>query len=118
MDCKALIPSLCFLLLNFQRVNMRQWKLLLTLMISLLYLPIVLAQSPVGVWNIMDEKTGKKRVLVDLFISNGELFGKILNVFPQPGDTGICSKCPDNFKNKPIKGIQFIWGLQDKGNGV
>lgn len=40
-----------------------------------------------------------------------------MKVYRQPGDTGVCAKCPGNFKNKPIQGLAFVWGLKDKGNG-
>lgn len=37
-------------------------------------------------------------------------------MFPQPGDTGICSKCPGGFKGKKIQGIRFVWGLKKTGD--
>lgn len=86
---------------------------------ALLFAPLALAVgSPAGTWTTIDDKTGVKRAIVHLSASGGTLSGTIVKVIPQPGDTGICSKCPGAFKNKPIKGIQFLWGLKDKGNGV
>ncbi|MDA9272187.1 DUF2147 domain-containing protein [bacterium] len=85
----------------------------------LLYLPLALAaQSPLGTWTTIDDKTGEKRALVHLFVTDGLLNGKIIQVFKQAGDTGICSKCPDQFKDQPIQGMQFLWGLKDKGHGI
>ena len=40
--------------------------------------------------------------------------GTISKVFPQPGDTGICSKCPGKFKDAKIQGLEFLWGLKRK----
>ena len=97
---------------------MKLWKPLFAAVLIMLYLPIAAAQSPAGSWTTIDDKTGKKRAVVQLSINNGVLSGKITRVFSQPGDTGICSKCPGNFKDKPIKGLRFVWGLKDKGNGV
>lgn len=39
-------------------------------------------------------------------------------MYPKTGDTGICTKCSGDFKGKPIKGLQFLWGLKDQGHGV
>ena len=66
-------------------------------------LPNAFANSPVGEWITIDDKTGDKRALVRLTIVDNKLTGTIVRVYPQPGDTGICSKCPGQFKDKPIK---------------
>jgi uncharacterized protein (DUF2147 family) len=99
------------------RKLMRQWKAFLACVFTVLFVPVVLAQSPAGTWTTIDEKTGKKRAVVRLSISGGSLSGTIVKVYSQPGDTGICAKCPGAFKNKPVQGLQVIWGLKDKGNG-
>lgn len=97
---------------------MRLWKTCLAFLLAVLVLPVALAQSPVGTWTGIDNKTGKKRVMVRLNLSGKTLTGTVVKVFPQPGDTGVCSKCPGAFKNKPVVGLQIIWGLEEKGNGV
>ncbi|MFY7697734.1 MAG: DUF2147 domain-containing protein [Legionella sp.] len=74
-------------------------------------------QSIIGHWLIVDDKTGQRRAIVHLDVNHGRLTGTIVEVFAQIGDTGLCSKCPEQFKNKPIKGLQFVWGLKDSGNG-
>ncbi len=78
----------------------------------------VFANSLTGQWVTVDDKTGKKRAVVDLNIIDKELYGTIVHVYSQPGDKGICANCPDNFKNKPIEGLRFMWGLKNKGRGV
>jgi uncharacterized protein (DUF2147 family) len=83
------------------------------------YLPLAIASStPAGTWTTIDDKTGEKRAVVNISISGGTLSGTIVKVYPQPGDTGICSKCPGAFKGKKIQGLGFVWGLKDQGNGV
>jgi uncharacterized protein (DUF2147 family) len=84
----------------------------------ILFAPLVMAQSPEGNWNIPDEKTGKKRATAQLRISNGVLNGTIVQIFPIPGDTGVCQNCSGNFKNKPVVGLQFLWGLRENAKGV
>lgn len=98
---------------------MKLWKAICTFIISACLMPVALAaQSPAGTWTTIDDKTGAKRAVVRLSVSGGTLNGSIVKVYPQPGDTGICSKCPGAFKGKKIQGLEFVWGLKDKGNGV
>ncbi|AHE67479.1 DUF2147 domain-containing protein [Legionella oakridgensis] len=97
---------------------MKQWKQCFLLVLAVLYLPSGFAQSLTGLWTTMDDKTGKKRAVVRLNLDDGVLSGTIVRVYKQPEDTGICSKCPGQFKNQPIEGLTFLWGLKDKGKGV
>ncbi len=97
---------------------MRQLKLIFVLLLAALYMPTLFSQSLTGMWTTIDDKTGKKRAVVDLFISGDTLNGKIIRVYSQAGDTGICSKCPDHFKDKPIEGLQFLWGLKKNRHGI
>lgn len=89
----------------------------LTMSLSFLLSSVLAAQSITGQWTTIDDATGKPRAIVNLSVSGGVLQGRIIKVFPQAGDTGICSKCPGQFKDKPIKGIGFIWGLKQKSEG-
>lgn len=97
---------------------MKQWKALTALVISMVIAPLALAgQSPNGTWTTIDDKTGQKRAVISISGSSS-LSGTIVKIYPQPGDTGICSKCPGSFKGKPIKGMTILWGLKSEGNGV
>ena len=93
---------------------------LIALLFGMLFLPLAIAapQSPTGNWTTIDDKTGKKRAVVRLDVVNNTLTGTIIRVFPQAGDTGICGKCTGQLKNKSIEGLQILWGLKDKGDGV
>ncbi|KTD62037.1 DUF2147 domain-containing protein [Legionella spiritensis] len=97
---------------------MKRLQSMFAMILMLLFVPTVFAQSVAGTWTTIDDKTGKKRAVVNLSVSGNTLNGTIVKVYPQPGDTGICSKCPGAFKDKPIKGLRFVWGLKDQGNGV
>lgn len=96
---------------------MKYVKILVAVLCTFLYIPSVFADSPQGSWTTIDDATGKKRAIVNISASGGTLSGTIVKVFPQPGDTGICSKCPGAFKDKKIQGLRILWGLKDKGNG-
>ena len=99
---------------------MKLWKALFAFILTLNCLPTAMAagDSPAGKWTTIDDQTGKKRSIVELSVQGDTLNGRIVKVYPQPGDTGICSKCPGAFKDKKILGLTFVWGLKDQGNGV
>lgn len=72
--------------------------------------------TPQGTWLSIDDVTGKPRSLILVSEKGGVFTGTILKVYPFPGDTGFCRKCPGNFKNKPIKGLTILWGVKKMGN--
>ena len=94
---------------------MRAWKLFCTCIFAMVFMPIAMAQqSPAGLWTTIDDKTNEKRAVVKLVVNNGVLSGTIVRVYPKPGDTGICMNCPGQFKDKPMIGMEFVWGLKEK----
>lgn len=97
---------------------MKRYRLSLAIMVSMLYLPVAYSESPVGMWTTIDDITGEKGAEVKLVETNGLLNGTIATVYAKPGDIKVCQKCTDHFKDQPIKGLQFLWGLKDQGNGV
>jgi uncharacterized protein (DUF2147 family) len=98
---------------------MKTWKWLFAIVFTALYLSMAYAQeTPVGNWTTIDDKTGQKRAVIHFTLNEGALNGTVEDVYPQPGDSGICSACPGEFKDKQIKGLQIIWGLKEKGEGT
>ena len=80
--------------------------------------PPVSLNSVVGYWTTVDDKTGKVRSIMRLWENNGVVYGRIEKIFKEPGDKGICSKCPGQYRNKPILGLTIIWGLERTKNHV
>ncbi len=98
---------------------MRAWKTLFTVISAMLYLSSGIAGPSIeGNWITIDDKTGVRQAVANFVIKDGTLAATIAGVFPQPGDTGICSECPGEFKNQPIKGLQFAWGLKEATPGI
>jgi len=89
-------------------------QLVTTLFLCLLS-GLVMADSPLGLWTAIDEKTGKKRALVKFYESKNKIMGQLIKIYRVPGDPVNCQKCPGKFKNRPIKGLNFIWGLVRSG---
>lgn len=94
-------------------------KKLVLLLSTLALFSLAFAQSsPVGRWKTIDDVTGKKRSIVQIYESGGKVYGKIIKVFKQAGDTGICDKCPGSFRGKPIVGLRFMWNLKKTASNV
>ncbi|MCH9756974.1 MAG: DUF2147 domain-containing protein [Gammaproteobacteria bacterium] len=85
--------------------------------LAFFYISTAIAKAPVGTWITIDDKTGKKRSEVYLSLNDNELSGKIVRVYAEKGDTGICKLCPGKFKDKPIKDLTFLWGLKEHQDG-
>ena len=73
--------------------------------------------TPVGAWKTVDDQKGDVRSIVKIEEKNGELSATVQKTFPRPGEDADpkCDKCPDDFKDKPIIGLRFMWGLKGQG---
>jgi uncharacterized protein (DUF2147 family) len=72
------------------------------------------AESPVGKWKTIDEKSGKVVSEVELYEQGGKLFGKIVGLtdpINAQGQPKKCSACTGEEKDKPIVGLVIIKGL-------
>ncbi len=66
--------------------------------------------SPVGRWKTIDDKTGKPKAIVQVYIESGKLFGRIEATL-DPNAKKICDKCKDARKDQPIVGMVILRGL-------
>jgi uncharacterized protein (DUF2147 family) len=66
------------------------------------------APSPLGLWKTFDDKTGKPRALVRIYMQDGKYFGKIEQSFTPGAETRVCAVCTDERKNQPIIGLLII----------
>jgi uncharacterized protein (DUF2147 family) len=81
--------------------------------------PALAADSPVGKWNTVDEKTGKVVSQVELYDQGGKLFGKITGLTEPNNAQGkpkICTKCQGDDKDKPIVGLVILKDLSASGD--
>ena len=77
------------------------------------------AESPVGHWNTVDDKTGKVRSTVDVYEQGGKIFARITGLADPNDEQGkprICTKCEGNDKNKPVVGLVIIKDLSASGD--
>ena len=75
------------------------------------------ALSPVGQWKTIDDETNTERSIVEIRQVGSELQGRILKIFPRPGEdpAPLCQQCEGERQNQPIIGMIFLWGLVPDG---
>ena len=68
------------------------------------------AQSAIGTWKTVDDEDGTVKSHVSIYEEDGKLYGKVLKLI-NPERT-ICTECKGDKKDKPIEGMQIMWGLK------
>ena len=83
---------------------------MLSLMVTSAY-----AQDIFGKWHTIDDETGKAKSIVEIYESNGKVFGKIVDIVNPARKNAICNKCEGDDKGKPIVGFVLIRNLKKQG---
>lgn len=79
-----------------------------------LFTLITNAQSITGKWKTIDDETGKPRSVVEIEERDGQYFGKIIQLFREPGEEQDpkCDECPGKKKNQKIIGMEIITDME------
>ncbi len=73
------------------------------------------ANSPLGKWKTLDDKTGKAMTVTEVYMTkNGTMAAKIVENLGLPA---TCAECSGEYKGKPTVGIVTLWNLKET-NGV
>lgn len=87
----------------------------LTLLLAFLGF-MVNAQTIVGKWKTTDDKTGEDNSIVEIYESNGKIYGKVIQIMDPKKQNNKCNNCKGEDKDKPILGITVIKGLKKEGD--
>lgn len=68
--------------------------------------------TPVGLWQTVDDETGKVLSEVRIEDRNGVIFGKIEKLTNPADQDSVCDKCTDDRKNKKVVGLEIIRDLK------
>jgi uncharacterized protein (DUF2147 family) len=74
------------------------------------------ANSLVGVWETVDNKTGKAKSHVKIWNEKGRLFGKIVKLIDPSEKKPICTKCTGEHKDASILGMVVMKDLKKDGD--
>lgn len=73
-----------------------------------------------GRWVTIDDKSGKKRSIVEIIERGGKAYGKIVQLFREPSEIQdpVCKECDpaDDRYNQKVIGMEFIRGLVKDGD--
>ena len=79
----------------------------------------VLAQgnTPVGLWETIDDESNEPSSYVRIWVDNGELIGQVEKLIRKPGEQSDqkCTQCTGDKKDQPILGMTIISGLRQEG---
>ena len=70
------------------------------------------AQSPIGIWQTIDDNEGDVRTEVELYYnSDSTLEAKVHHLF-RPDAPLTCPRCPGDKKDQKLIGLVFMWNLE------
>ena len=73
---------------------------------------MLLAQSPVGIWQTIDDNEGDVRTEVELYYTtDSTIEAKVHHLF-RPDAPLTCPRCPGNKKDQLLIGLIFMWNLE------
>jgi uncharacterized protein (DUF2147 family) len=73
--------------------------------------------SAAGLWEQVDERTGKAESWFRISERDGIYEGRIVKIFPRPGDdeNWVCDRCEGAEKGAPVLGLALIKGMRRNG---
>ena len=71
-------------------------------------------RTPVGRWRTVDDKTGKPKAIVAIYMENGRLYGRVEATL-DPNAKKVCDLCKDERKNQPVVGMVILRGMAAHG---
>jgi|SRR5690606_22636320 len=95
----------------------KKMKKLLTASIVLLFGVMAYAQTPIGTWKTIDDKSGKEKSYVKIYeTKSGKLQGDVTKILTEGKENAKCTECEGDNKDQPIKGMTIMWGLEKDGS--
>lgn len=74
----------------------------------------------VGKWLTIDDETEKPKSIVELYIENGELNGKVIELIltTEEDQNPMCTECDGTFNGKPILGMKVLTDMEFDADDV
>jgi len=74
------------------------------------------ADPIVGKWKTIDDETKKEKSVVELYLQDGQVFGKVLQLLDPKEKGKACEKCTGANKGKPVEGMVILKNMKDQGD--
>ena len=80
----------------------------------MLTISALLGQSIVGKWKTLNDETGKKHSIIEIYEKDGRYFGKIIKLYREPEEVPdpICEECKDYRKDQKVIGMEIITDMK------
>ena len=89
------------------------YRAMIAVVLGALALPSLAQTTPAGVWRTIDDKTGEVSSEVRIVEEGGVLSGTIEKLLRKDAkQDGLCDKCTDERKDKPVLGLKIIRGAK------
>ena len=73
--------------------------------------------TPVGIWHTISDVTHQPKGIVEIREVDGKFVGKVVRSLEPGHDVSpICGLCPGDKKDKPVWGMEILWGLKPDGD--
>jgi len=78
------------------------------------------AQTVIGKWKTIDDDGVTEKSIVEIFEKDGKIYGRVLEVYPDPGepDDPVCQKCEGDRKGEKIRGLEVIREMELGADGT
>jgi len=73
------------------------------------------SQDIFGKWRTIDDQSGEAKSTVEIYKQNGQVFGKIIDIYNEKDKDALCNTCLGEEYNKPVLGLTIIKNLTKEG---
>ncbi len=94
------------------RSKNRLWLTLIGLAVS----SILSAQSVVGKWKTIDDRSGMEKSILNVYLKGEKLYAEVVQILEKGKENAVCINCKGPLKDKPIIGMKIFNGLEKIGN--
>ena len=74
------------------------------------------ADPIVGKWKTIDDETKQEKSVVELYLQDGKVYGKILQILQAKDKGKVCDKCEGADKDKPTEGMVIVKNMKNDGD--
>lgn len=71
------------------------------------------SQSVIGQWVSLDDNNHEE-CIIQLYMKNNKLHGKVIELLQEEDRGKICSKCPGKKKDQPLLGLEILSGFEEE----
>jgi uncharacterized protein (DUF2147 family) len=70
-----------------------------------------------GKWKTIDDETGQPKSIIEIYKEGEEYKGKVVELINPTEPNPTCKECQGDKKDKPVIGLEIIWGMKEKKAG-